>query len=573
MNLSKILPQKNTQTDSFIKKINIPKKFWITTFLGYLISFSFKSFGLVLILPLVKGLIERDYSFVFNNTFFQKVLEIFPTVANFSNEKIFIIFAGTIIFLMALSMGINYFISMYVWREKQNFIMKANELVLNYYLMPGNTLFTKKKTSDIRAKLMQIGDNVSNFVTSTGNLINYSFDILSISIILIFISKQFFFYSFIFLIIYFFIFSFVKKNIRKKALEAQESNIAYNSIIQDTLHKYSLIQIFNTQKKEQDKFIKTFNSMLTNKGRVEKVNRILEPFTTLFEIITLFIMGFIIGYSVLSNPMTGLTTGIVFIALFQKSLASVNKFSSAYFTRDLMTDLISTNLKQIEFNDYFETEQKKKFEGITKLIDVRKLNFKYENYTVFKDFSAKIIAGKINCITGLNGTGKSTLLHLIMRLKNPPSNSIFIDDIDILDFDLQTLRDKISYVAQDIKFFYGTVRENIAYRNEYNDEIILDTLNKLGLRKFIEELPEGLDTIVGEDGLKFSGGQRQRFAIAQAILNNSDIIIFDEATKSIDNETEDMIMNMLVNDFKDKTRIIVTHNPQHIVYAENIINL
>lgn len=210
---------------------------------------------------------------------------------------------------------------------------------------------------------------------------------------------------------------------------------------------------------------------------------------------------------------------------------------------------------------------------IKKTIDIKNLTFRYDNQSVFKNFNAQIQVGEISMITGLNGSGKTTLVNLLTRIQNPPRNSIFFDDTDILDFDIQTLRKRFSYVSQDIKFFYGTLKENLAYSDSYSDESIFKILEKVGLRDYVMKLPEGLETMMGNEGLQFSGGQRQRFAIVQALLSNTDIIIFDEATKSVDAKTEQIIMDMLRDDFEGKTRIIVSHNPDHLKYADNIVSL
>lgn len=557
---------------NFIKKINIPKKFWWGAFLGYLLSFSLKSFGIVLILPLIKGLIEKDYSFIFNIFFFNKISEIFPNVVHISNEHLFIIFAFLIVSFIAASMVINYFLAIYTWSQRQKFAMKTNALLLEHYLLLDNSFFSKNKMSELRVKLNQVVENVNNFINYSSNLINYSFELLSISIILFIISKYFFIYALIFSIFYFFCFYFIKNNIRKKTILAQEANIKYNSALQDILQRYSLIQIFDTQEKEKEKFTQVCNDSVLSKGKIEKISKFIDPFAVLFEVIILFIMGFIIGYSILSHVNVGLTSAIVFIGLFQKQLRCIKDFSQNYLNRSVTQDILSENFKQIDFNS--ETENKKiLFKKIKKSIEIRNLNFKYDNQIVFKKFNAEILAGEKTWIIGPNGSGKSTLVNLIMRLKKTPPNSIFIDGVDILKFDVSSLRKKISYVSQDVKFFYGTVRENVSYRGTYSDQEILTVLEKLKIRDFIDKLPEGLNTIVGDDGLRFSGGQRQRFAIAQAILNNSDIIIFDEATKNIDSDTEKIIMDMLEKEFKNKTRIIINHNEEHLAHTDSIIRL
>jgi len=374
--------------------------------------------------------------------------------------------------------------------------------------------------------------------------------------------------------LYFFLFNFAKKQMKKNSMILNDSNIEYNSGIQDILHRYSLIQIFNTQNNEKEKFIDSYERMVNVRSKTERINNLLTHSTAMFEIISLFVMGFIIGNFLLLGMPAGIGVGIVFIVLFKKFLESTNNFINTFTKRELIMGVIEKN-----FDAEFSTEAvakkgTKKFSNLNDSIQIKDLSFKYDNNKViFNKLNSAIMAHKINFIIGKNGSGKTTLVSMLMRLKRPPKNSIFIDGTDILEFDLNSLRGKISYVSQDVKFFYGTIRENISYGNICSDEILLETLDKVGLRDSIDGLPDGLNTFMTDDGQNFSGGQRQRFAIAQSILNDSDIIIFDEATKSVDHDNENAIMNMLIKQFSNKTRIVISHNKNHIRFAEHVIDL
>jgi len=558
--------------DIFLKKIDIPKKFWVITFFGYLIGFSLKGFGTLITLPLIKGLIDKDYSFIFDNHLVIKVASYFPFINNLSDNEVFIMFTLVIVSFMAAGMFVRYLVSMYIWHEKQKFIIKSNSVLLDYWLQPEDNSFSKKKTSEIHNKIVQVEQHLNSYVTTSGQLLNLSFDLLSSFAVLLFISKSFSLIALCFLVVYFSIFLSIRKMVRKKALKAQDSIILQKSLMQDILQRYNLIKIFNTQKKEKKGFREAYDKLVINKGAVEKVNSIIEPATTIFEMMSLLGMGFIIAKAFFVGGTVGITSGFVFIVLFQRSLSNTRSFSNIFFRRKIFIDLLSKIL-----DEGLDTQSKKigvqKFKGLKDLINIKNLTFKYNDNYIFKNFNTNIEAGKINMIIGSNGSGKTTLVSLITRLKETPENSIFFDDIDVLDFNVETLRNKISYVAQDIQFFYGTLRENLSYAFEVSDDEIFSTLEKVGLKDFVMNLPEGLDTKMGNDGLFFSGGQRQKFAISQAILNNSDIVIFDEATKSIDTETENIIIKMLKEDFKEKTRIIISHNPDHLVHADNVIKL
>ena len=202
------------------------------------------------------------------------------------------------------------------------------------------------------------------------------------------------------------------------------------------------------------------------------------------------------------------------------------------------------------------------------------VNFQYENsdVQVLNNINLTIKTGEFVAIVGMSGCGKSTLVNLIPRLYNPNSGSILINNINIKDLKLNTLRDSISYVGQDTILFNDTVRNNIAYgKDNISDIDIIEALEKSYAIDFVNDMPNSINTMIGENGVLLSGGQRQRLAIARAFLKNSNILIFDEATSSLDSVSEKYIQTAL-NELKlGKTTIIIAHRLSTVESANNII--
>lgn len=191
---------------------------------------------------------------------------------------------------------------------------------------------------------------------------------------------------------------------------------------------------------------------------------------------------------------------------------------------------------------------------------------------VLDNFSLKIKAGEKVALVGPSGAGKTTVCHLLMRFYLPTEGKIFIDGINIADMTSTALRKNIGIVAQDVFLFSGTVKENIAYGDfDADDDKIIAAAKLANIDKFIDTLPNGYDTYVGERGVKLSGGQKQRIAIARAFLKNPPILILDEATSSLDNVTETQIQNSLDELCKGRTTVIVAHRLSTIKNADEII--
>lgn len=198
--------------------------------------------------------------------------------------------------------------------------------------------------------------------------------------------------------------------------------------------------------------------------------------------------------------------------------------------------------------------------------------YQNNNIKVFDNFSLKIPAGQKIAIVGFSGAGKTTFVRLLMRLFNLTSGRILIDEIDINNISQKNLREQIAFVPQDPVLFHRTLMENIRYgRRDATDEEVLEASRLAHCDEFINLLPKGYETYVGERGVKLSGGERQRVAIARAILKNAPILILDEATSSLDSHSEALIQDALHKLMKDKTTIVIAHRLSTIKEMDRII--
>ena len=213
-----------------------------------------------------------------------------------------------------------------------------------------------------------------------------------------------------------------------------------------------------------------------------------------------------------------------------------------------------------------------KSKGLNNSIVLEKVNFSYvENFPVLNNISLEIEKGSTTAIVGSTGSGKSTLIKLLLRLYDVESGKIIFDDENIQDLNIHSLRKNIGLVSQDIFLFEGTVFENIAYGNlDATESEIWNAARLSESDEFINLLPNKKDTIVGERGQKLSGGQRQRISIARAILKNPEILILDEATSAVDNETEAAIQRSLDTLKEGRTVIAIAHRLSTIRNADVI---
>ncbi len=201
------------------------------------------------------------------------------------------------------------------------------------------------------------------------------------------------------------------------------------------------------------------------------------------------------------------------------------------------------------------------------------VGFEYrEGLPVLMDISLTVPAGSTVALVGPSGGGKSTLTDLVARFHDPTTGSIFIDGLDLRSFRLESYRERLAIVPQEVFLFDGSVSDNIAYGRRLADhESIVDAARRANAHEFIEKLPEGYETLIGERGVKLSGGQRQRLSIARAILANPEILILDEATSNLDTESEQLIQASLADLLSTRTTFVIAHRLSTITHADIIV--
>jgi subfamily B ATP-binding cassette protein MsbA len=242
----------------------------------------------------------------------------------------------------------------------------------------------------------------------------------------------------------------------------------------------------------------------------------------------------------------------------KKGNAAAERVLEILETKSTITDI--ANAQNIT---KFETE-----------IEIKNISFKYQDDFVLSDFSLKVPKGHTVALVGQSGSGKSTIANLITRFYDVNKGSINIDNLDIKKIKQKSLRKLLGLVTQDSILFNDTIKGNLLVANENaTDSEIIDALKVANAWEFVESLPKGINTNIGDSGNKLSGGQKQRLSIARAVLKNPPIMILDEATSALDTESEQLVQKALENMMKNRTSIVIAHRLSTIQKADNIVVL
>ncbi|MCW6112393.1 ABC transporter ATP-binding protein [Clostridium sporogenes] len=280
------------------------------------------------------------------------------------------------------------------------------------------------------------------------------------------------------------------------------------------------------------------------------------------------------GYFVYKNLINfgDLVAYLLFIKMFmtpiRKLISFVEQYQSGVTGFERYRQLLSVKPEK-------DKEEAKALENIRGAIEFKNVSFKYDEDThILNDLSFKVKEGKTLALVGPSGGGKTTLCNLIPRFYNIDKGDILIDDNSIYDINIGSLRKNIGIVQQDVFLFTGTIKENILYGNpEASYEEVIKAAKLANIHEFIESLPEGYNTYIGERGIKLSGGQKQRLSIARVFLKNPPILILDEATSALDNATEYLIQKSLEKLSNGRTTIVVAHRLSTIKSADEIMVL
>ncbi len=500
---------------------------------------------------------------LYSVTYYQKILDAFQ----FRNLTLFPLIAYGILLLISTILG---YIENYPEQQVKN------KLYLDFKLQS----LKKMKTIDY-LEYQKIGtgrltQKVEDGATSSRDImIDFWLKLFRnllptaiISLIFIFRVKKeyvlFVFLGYIIVII-------ISNLILKKLYKLKESILLNQEFLNKHLVRgFMELVIFRTNKKYDTEINITKEGIKNIVDSKTKIKLVHEIFFTVFALIVNILKVIVLGYAVMNSDLS-VGAVVTVISLLGKAYEPIAIFNVEY---------VDYKLNKVTVNKYIELLDKKDDEGLNKGLKIRKIDgdieFKNVTYSYNKDKNIiNNITFKINknssvALVGESGSGKSTIIKLIMGLIKYNKGNILIDNNELSKLNLNYYYDNVTYVSQEAPIFDGTLRENLIFDKKINDDKIIKVLKLVCLDKFYEKLEDGLDTELGEKGVRMSGGERQRVALARLFFDDSKIIILDEATSAMDNITERQVMENIIKQLDKKTLIIIAHRLETIKEVDKI---
>lgn len=362
------------------------------------------------------------------------------------------------------------------------------------------------------------------------------------------------------------------EKMRKIATSTQVTMGSLTTLLQETISGTRIVKAFGMEDYENKRFDKENERLFKLTMKSVSVRAISSPFMEFLGGVGIAAIVLYGGYQVIngaSTPGTFFSFLTALIMLYEpvKRLTNVN---------NTIQQGIAGAIRVFEVMDETPEIKDKKdavtLSPISSNIDIRNVSFRYEDAPVLKNINLTVKAGEVVAFVGMSGGGKTTLVNLIPRFYDVTEGKILMDGRDIRDVTLKSLRDQIGIVTQQTILFNDTVRNNIAYGDiAKSDKDIIDAAKAANAHDFIVNMPDGYDTVIGEQGAKLSGGERQRISIARALLKDAPILILDEATSSLDTEAEIEVQDALETLMKGRTTLVIAHRLSTIRNADRIL--
>ena len=365
----------------------------------------------------------------------------------------------------------------------------------------------------------------------------------------------------------------ISKSLRKSSNLAQEQLGSMLGVIDETLVGMRVLKAFNAESHQHLRFMKLNNLLFRTRNRIAARRELASPMSETMGIIAVSIILWIGGRMVFEGNGFDGATFIAYIALFSQIITPFKNLSAAFYNVQKGTSALDRieHLLGAE-NTITERPDAKPITTFSRSIVFKNVNFAYGDKKILQGIDLEIEKGKTVALVGASGAGKSTLVDLIPRFHDVTGGEILIDGINIKDCKLDDLRRLMGVVSQDPILFNDTVYSNITLgTGGANKERVEEAARIANADNFIRQKPEGYETVVGDRGSRLSGGERQRVTIARAVLKNPPILILDEATSSLDTESERIVQDAINNLMKNRTCVVIAHRLSTVQHADEII--
>jgi len=490
------------------------------------------------------------------------------------NEDVLIFMVMLVVSTFLLKNIFNY-LAMYVITFLRNGVLKdiRNELYNKIITLP-ISFYSEKRKGDTMSRIStDVLEIQHSFLSILELIIREPLMILFTIAAMFVISAKLTVFVFIFIPISGFLISLVGKSLKRKSNKVQKEQGLFLSIVDETLSGLKVIKGFNGESIFGNKFYQSTNRFYKFSNSLLNRQNLAGPTSEFLGITVIAVLLWYGGQMVLNEKSLDPGLFLVYMGLAYNILTPAKAISKASYKVKKGNAAAERVLEILNVSSTLQDKPNALIkENFTEGIAINNVSFQYDDDMVLNNVTINIKKGKTVALVGQSGSGKSTIANLVTRFYDVSSGSITIDDIDIRDITKHSLRHLMGLVTQDSILFNDTIKNNILLGDEdATENQVIEALKVANAWEFVKDLPQGIQTNIGDSGNKLSGGQKQRLSIARAVLKNPPIMILDEATSALDTESERLVQVALENMMKNRTSIIIAHRLSTIQNADDII--
>lgn len=544
-----------------LKKTGTNPLFIILSVVFSLFAALFEGISVSLLLPLVNGIITMDFGFMKN----------LPAPAVFT-ILIAIIFAAA--FLKNI---LQYAAAITISKQIRRFSNGLRKAIFARYLSFGKQFFDRNNTGSLANVLLNFTKTLTERLSSLEFISTQLFMLIAYLAIMFAISWKLTALTLLIFPVLNYSLKWLIAKLKKTSEYYADSHRAISGKISNILSCMPLVKAYSREKKEEEHFNYMSDRIEWLEFSMDKKGNLIAPIQEIIMLTAVLLLVSAMAFLVLKEKAASIGNLLVFFYLIKKSQTAFGVLNIIKSSLAREAGPMSAILEVLDDRDkFFVKAGEKIFPGLKDNIEFRGLRFSYGGgKEILKGVNFSVEKGKSVAIVGPTGSGKTTIINLLLRYYDCPPGAILIDGVDIRDFDLKSLRMRMALVSQDTLLFDDTIEKNITYGKE--DKVsrlqLIDVVKKARLYDFIMSLPGKFDTYIGERGVKLSGGERQRVSIARALLKEAEVLLLDEATSSLDTKTEKLIQEAISEAVKDRTAIVVAHRLSTIKNSDKVVVL
>ena len=566
----------------FIKKF---KKHVVLNILFNTLYALFTALAFVSLIPMLNVLFDKTakvttapiYSGIFNLKEYAENLLYYKVGAYLDNgnaQMALFITIAIVISTFLLKNIFGYLALQHVMYLKNGVLTDLRKTIYNKIIGLPLSFYSKRQKGDVMARVLgDINEMQNSFFIVLELIVREPLTIVFSLILMFTFSWKLTLFVVLFIPLAGLIISRIGKTLKSQSLEAQQESGKLISTVEETLTGLKIVKSYNAESLFKFKFNAFADKILTLSNNIGVKNNLAGPLSEVLGIVTIAVLLWYVGKLVLIDKIIEGTSFISFMGLAYSILTPAKAISKASYrvkngmaAADRVFEILHHDNQMVDADDATELSD------FTDKIDISNISFRYNDDLVLKNFSVSVSKGKTIALVGQSGSGKSTIANLLTRFYDVNKGSIKIDGNNIKNVTKNSLRSLMGLVTQDSILFNDTIKNNILIgKPDASENEILEALKIANAWEFVKELPEGINTNVGDAGNNFSGGQKQRLSIARAVLKNPPIMILDEATSALDTESERLVQVALENMMKNRTSIVIAHRLSTIQNVDQII--